>query len=52
MEEIEVPISFKKMIIFGRKGSGKSYLTKNLEKHIYRCEEFPNESNLLNFFYF
>ena len=41
MEKINDFISFKKLIIFGSEGSGKSTLTKNLESEIFRSEEYP-----------
>ena len=45
---MEEPIefkSFKKMIIFGKEGSGKSSLTKRLEKGSF-TEESPSENGM------
>ena len=51
MEKINDFISFKKLIIFGSKGSGKSTLTNKLQSEIFRTEEFSDISNF-NIFYF
>ena len=45
MENINDFISFKKLIIFGSEGSGKSTLTKNLESEVFSSEEYPEISN-------
>ena len=49
MEGINDYISFKKLIIFGSKGSGKSTLTNNLQEEVFRSEEFP-EISIVNIF--
>ena len=51
MERINDFISFRKLIIFGSEGSGKSTLTSNLQNEVFRSEEFPDISNF-NIFYF
>ena len=49
MEIINDFISFRKLIIFGSEGSGKSTLINNLQFEVFRSEEFPEISNLIFF---
>ena len=52
MKGINDFVSFKKLIIFGSEGSGKSTLTNNLESEVFRNEEFSDISNFYIFYYY
>jgi type IV secretory pathway VirB4 component len=47
MDECEEFISFKKLIIFGSKGSGKTTLIKLLEDNVYTFEEMTENSKFI-----